>query len=458
MTVLSLCKKRLLLTGTVLLAVIFVGSPDVQIAQNLNGDDKSTIEYEVVRSVTEMERLDPGTTRIKCVGINDSHLEFLSRFENLTDLDLSWNRGIRGSGIWHLGKLKQLSSLDLRHCHKLGDFCDENEKNISLLSLLPNLEELGFDYNIIKSLGDLDELKRLKVNASEFEDPMGLKRKDAKEMKKWESWPIVGLDVSHCDISDEELRGISNFQKLTELDLSGNDHFTDAGIAHIAKLSNLRKINLSNTTINDDGFYQLSKLTNLQYLDLYFESEKYFSAKGFKHLSKVKSLQSLNLIGTDINTLELAQIEKLSNLETLAIFGNGITDAGIKRVANMDSIKVLTICDCDNIGVKGVEDIGSMKLERLNIVNCDEFNNVYTVGRLCNISTLKELQYWGCAPASNNKGGNESTVYEFKLLENLKRLAFVNTEFSPDKAAVLQDLLPDCSVELLDTDQDFTLN
>ena len=71
------------------------------------------------------------------------------------------------------------------------------------------------------------------------------------------------------DITDAELAQlVAENPETTRLDLSDCDQITDAGLAHVAKLSNLTVLDLRGSSITDAGLAHLAKLANLTVLEL----------------------------------------------------------------------------------------------------------------------------------------------------------------------------------------------
>lgn len=85
--------------------------------------------------------------------------------------------------------------------------------------------------------------------------------------------------------------------RLSELNL-GRSKVTDAGLAHLSGMKNLKKLHLPNTAITDAGIDSLMALTNLEYL---------------------------NLFNTKITDAGLAKLEKLPGLKRLFVWQTGAT-------------------------------------------------------------------------------------------------------------------------------------
>lgn len=81
----------------------------------------------------------------------------------------------------------------------------------------------------------------------------------------------------------------------------------DTALAHLAHLSGLQELYLSNTTISDEGLRQLGKLRGLNRLYIYHTS---ISDKGLLNLTKLTGLKWLTCSGTDITEEGLARFRQ----------------------------------------------------------------------------------------------------------------------------------------------------
>ena len=84
--------------------------------------------------------------------------------------------------------------------------------------------------------------------------------------------------------SDALLARIGVLTRLKQLDFRDATGITDAGIAHLAGLTRLRRLYLRGTQITDAGLAQLKELTKLEALDL---ENTMVSGDGLKQLKKL---------------------------------------------------------------------------------------------------------------------------------------------------------------------------
>ena len=93
-------------------------------------------------------------------------------------------------------------------------------------------------------------------------------------------------------------------QQVYALNLAGSK-VTDAGLAQLAPLTNLRRLHLEKTGVTDAGLAHLKGLANLEYLNLY---------------------------GTQVTDAGLANLEGLTNLRSIYLWQSKATAAGVEKL------------------------------------------------------------------------------------------------------------------------------
>jgi hypothetical protein len=79
---------------------------------------------------------------------------------------------------------------------------------------------------------------------------------------------IISLDLSNSDIKDDDLAVLANMTQLEYIYLEGNPKLTDAGIAHLAKCTKLRHLELNQTSVTGTGFAALAGCQEVRTIDL----------------------------------------------------------------------------------------------------------------------------------------------------------------------------------------------
>ena len=134
----------------------------------------------------------------------------------------------------------------------------------------------------------------------------------------------AGIDAGG-QMTDAMLDDLSRVEHITVLRLGGSQSVTDAGVRHLSRLSRLRHLDLSGTSITDHGLEVLRALPELETVS--FAWTKITDA-GVAHLSGCERLSDVNLQGTvsgDGALRALAGKARLCQLRT----GNGVTDGGL---------------------------------------------------------------------------------------------------------------------------------
>ncbi|KAM7266786.1 hypothetical protein ACFE04_008952 [Oxalis oulophora] len=181
------------------------------------------------------------------------------------------------------------------------------------------------------------------------------------------------------------------FQKLQSLDLS---------------------LNFLGGIVTDEGFESLSKLSNLEYLDL---SDNYFNNSILSFLKALPSLKNLDLSSNALQgTLHIP--DTLLNLDELDISYNSIKEFVIpKGNKSLSKLKRLYMWRMDTDQIKLLQSMGSLLL--LNKLHLGEntFNKTETTMKLYNIPNLEELYM-------NDSVIHTSTFHSFDALSSIKYL------------------------------------
>jgi Leucine-rich repeat (LRR) protein len=148
------------------------------------------------------------------------------------------------------------------------------------------------------------------------------------------STPSASLEAEGA-MTDDMLRDVARIETLTSLNLSSSHGITDEGLAHLARASNLRRLDLTNTSISDRGLAALSALPRLESLSLAMTN---VTDAGMPVLARCPTLSTVNLMGT---TTGDAAIRALAGHQNLRKFesGNGVTDEGLAMLHDLPVFK-----------------------------------------------------------------------------------------------------------------------
>ena len=151
---------------------------------------------------------------------------------------------------------------------------------------------------------------------------------------RWEHCLTKELNMSVLYVNNAELAHIGRLYAIEHLQLiggsaAGDGRITDAGLAHLKNLLNLRFLSVRGTEITDAGLPHLAGLEDLEELDLGINR---LGDAGLIHLKSLKSLRKLRLSATNITDAGLAHLEAMKNLKSLVINSTKVTEAGVERL------------------------------------------------------------------------------------------------------------------------------
>lgn len=137
---------------------------------------------------------------------------------------------------------------------------------------------------------------------------------------------VVKVDVA-SEHTESSIAHLIKAKELVHLRLTGK---LDAGcVAQLAKLSQLKILNLPQSEISDADLIQLAKLPKL--IQLRIESHQVTDAS-IQELAKSTSLLRLHLIGCPITDNAVALLGEIPQLESLYLDNIAFSDAAIEKL------------------------------------------------------------------------------------------------------------------------------
>jgi Leucine-rich repeat (LRR) protein len=135
--------------------------------------------------------------------------------------------------------------------------------------------------------------------------------------------PFYPMRPDYRALTNNSMDVVATLTNLEVLKLYYCKWVTDAGLAKLANLVNLRELDLTAWNITDKGLSSLQGLTKLQILNLSFTG---ISDKGINYLAAFTQLESLDLSNTSIsdtgiNTL-ITMLPRMRSLAKLNLSGN----------------------------------------------------------------------------------------------------------------------------------------
>lgn len=336
--------------------------------------------FEILAQMPNLKRLELNTNDIKRLEVDASLIK------HIEEISLEGNDRLYIDHILeHLTKVSQLKKLNL-------DFCKIGRIPNNFSSLLPNLETLSLNYNLIESLpesfGQLSKLTHLALYENSLtEFPTCL----------YELHNLTTLDLSsnyRFEINNPKklIEGLANLSKIEVIYFDSNLDL-EAWIEIYSKMPRIKYIQVD--LAKDEKLPKsINSLVNLRKIRLDFDIDADLNTS-FKNLANNKKLKTLTLNLNGDQSVHLPpSLGKMVQLEKIEMFY--LINASLflpKEIGNLIHLKELLL---DNLNISQLPDeIGNLKsLEKL-VLGKSKFKFLNE-----NITKLKNLKYLDLSSSS----------------------------------------------------------
>ena len=242
--------------------------------------------------------------------LNDEWLGILKDLPDLTSLDIA-NTGMKGTGLEVVGTLKNLESLNLTLTPITDQYLEPlksltklrilglasaqcNGEGFRFFGNLKQLENANFHYTPVNDAGlagisNVPSLTRLEIVHTHFTDAGAPALAALVNMER--------LQIGSLKATGAAIAQLSAMTKLRELDLHDGQANLE-GVTHASKIATLRVLRVYGT-IKDAGAEQIAKLKNLELLILASNSE--ITDAGLAHLAALSQLKKLDIKGCKVS-------------------------------------------------------------------------------------------------------------------------------------------------------------
>jgi hypothetical protein len=185
------------------------------------------------------------------------------------------------------------------------------------------------------------------------------------------------LDLSLTRISDRGLGALKSAPAIEDLNLYFAEQITDQGAATVKGWKQLRRLNLRGTRITDATLEFLSGLPALEWLDIGWAQ---ITDTGLDHLVSLTNLRHLAMGGNKLTGTSLQFLRQMPQIEYLDLGGTQrtdsglwslqLTDTGMQGIAAVTGLRELRLAGTAVTG-RGLELLKPLtKMERLNLQGC----------------------------------------------------------------------------------------
>jgi internalin A len=304
----------------------------------------SNNDIERVVEIKGLKRLDLSFTYV-----SDAGIERLQQLQQLEELTLDATEAITDAAASYLRANKHLRKLVLRGT-------DITDVGMPYLAALTGLKSLDLSHTMVgdvglESLPGLSELEELDLGGTRI---TGINLNFLKLLPKLKRLSFNGIQRRNAGacwtplITDLDLDNISLLSGLEDLNLGigvslgktgvpvggGNCHvtggiqLTDLGVAKLAKLTKLRRLDISGARITPAGLNVLKSLPQLERLSLWNCTALDDSAAA--QFAAAPKLTMLDLSYTSAGDATLKSLTALPNLKLLYLTDTKVTPAGVE--------------------------------------------------------------------------------------------------------------------------------
>ncbi len=284
-----------------------------------------------------------------------------------------------------------------------------SESALELLGEIPNLEHVELlECSGLSHLHDLTNIRKLKHLRIKPDDDLSLA-------------PLVGC------------------KQLAKLDLSGSKDVDDSWIEPLGELTSLEELNLTSSSVSDEGIEFLTMLPKLKILTL--EKCKKFTGVCFDDFPDDHPLEELNLRYSGLNDEGLAACKKFTQLKKLLLFqnpavigpgfsclsdldsltllscpGTRITDDHLKLLDGIKTLEIIWLYSCKKVSGRGLDYLTQSKdVFRISLNHCGRIDSS-DLATIAKFKNLKDLHL----------GDTRIRADGIKHLEGLEKLERLN--------------------------------
>lgn len=234
------------------------------------------------------------------------------------------------------------------------------------------------------------------------------------------------LQARGSELTDQELQRVCTASNLRDLNLSGCNRLTNAGVSCVSSLTELESLNLTQChRLNDSVFEEIAKLQSLRRLDI--SSTKFSVPNISKWLKEMPNLKELYLReATNPKTKGLEDLTGLTHLDISCERGR-ISDADFEPLARLKNLKYLNAngsrnyhanSGLTNAGLKHLE--GMTSLQFLGLfghfkVNAEGYNPLFK-----NLKQLEKLEMGFNWPLKGEDVEIPTSVVHLDLMESFQ--------------------------------------
>lgn len=244
---------------------------------------------------------------------------------------------------------------------------------------------------------------------------------------------VPWLSLENAPVTDAGLPHIARLTDLERLYL-GSSKITGRELRRLAPLKNLKYLSFKQLPLDDQSLAELPDFPGLQYLGLDYTN---ISDAGLAQLARYPALQTLWLDYTKITDVGLARLKPLAQLRTLFIPGTLATGPALAELRHMPNLSYLSLKEA-KLEADTLKHIA--QIEQLETLGLDHTN--VTDDQLADLAGLMQLRILWLSKTQITDAG----LMHLKELRNLQVVYLHGSEVTAEGAEELRKALPNCHI------------
>lgn len=181
---------------------------------------------------------------------------------------------------------------------------------------------------------------------------------------------VERLDLEQMKLPGDGLKHLAGMHKLKDLSLSDSE-INERTLSNLPVLPALRMINLIGCKVTDSGLKHLARQSSLEAIELWKARVK---GPGFAHLAQLPLLQHLALHESELTDEALPYLAELKGLRYLDLSRTAVTDEGLKHLARLKELRELklrytSVTDTGLAALAAIPQLESIDLEWTEITD-----------------------------------------------------------------------------------------
>ncbi len=324
--------------------------------------------------------------------LTDSTLLSLGKLANLEELHfLRTSPRFTPAGVARLKGLTKLKTIDFAQAWSGTEGMRQGDEIARQLRELPGLESItGVSYlsaEGVKTLAALRNLRCLDIGLKDrrqgYHGPTGLSY--LRGLNSLEELSLAGGEA----LSEADLAALESLRNLRVLSLMG-PQVTDVGLAAINKLERLERLDLLGASVTRRGLSQLTRLGNLRALNVKMWPEARLGSAADEttlDLSTLESLERLCLSGLALQEADTAFLVRLPHLAEVTIDTSSLPGRSLQHLSGLAELNYLSVT---GLGLCTAEDLA--RLSQLPQLHSLTLGGEITEGSLTSLGTVPNLQ------------------------------------------------------------------